>query len=459
MDGFPIMGVPDTGDTAWMLASSALVLLMTPGLAFFYGGMVRAKGVLNMIMMSFSAIGVVTVLWVLYGYSLAFGNDVGNFMGNPAQYFGLKGLIGGNAAAAVPADPATGTAAVDATNIALFGTIPQTVFVAFQLMFAIITVALVSGAVADRLKFGSWLVFAGLWATFVYFPVAHWVFAFDGYTGETGGWIANKLKAIDFAGGTAVHINSGVAGLALCLVLGKRKGWPGSPMRPHNLPFVMLGAGLLWFGWYGFNAGSATNSGGIAGSTFVTTTIATATAMLAWLLTEKIRDGHATTLGAASGIVAGLVVITPSCSSVNVLGALAIGAIGGCLCALAVGLKFKFGFDDSLDVVGVHMVGGLTGTILIGFFATKTAPAAVDGLFYGGGLAQLWKQLIGAFAVLAYSFIVTTILALILKYTIGLRLGEEDEANGIDEAEHAETGYDFTTVGSSSVLGHRGSEE
>jgi ammonium transporter, Amt family len=459
VDGFPIMGIPDTGDTAWMLASSALVLLMTPGLAFFYGGMVRAKGVLNMLMMSISAMGIVTVLWVLYGYSMAFGNDVGNFMGNPAQYFGLKGLIGGNAAAAVPADPATGTAAVDATNIALFGTIPQTVFVAFQLMFAIITVALVSGAVADRLKFGSWLVFAGLWATFVYFPVAHWVFAFDGYTGETGGWIANKLKAIDFAGGTAVHINSGVAGLALCLVLGKRKGWPGSPMRPHNLPFVMLGAGLLWFGWYGFNAGSATNSGGIAGSTFVTTTIATATAMLAWLLTEKIRDGHATTLGAASGIVAGLVVITPSCSSVNVLGALAIGAIGGCLCALAVGLKFKFGFDDSLDVVGVHMVGGLTGTILIGFFATKTAPAAVDGLFYGGGPAQLWKQLIGAFAVLAYSFIVTTILALILKYTIGLRLGEEDEANGIDEAEHAETGYDFTTVGSSSVLGHRGSEE
>ena len=385
MDGFPIMGIPDTGDTAWMLASSALVLLMTPGLAFFYGGMVRAKGVLNMLMMSISAMGIVTVLWVLYGYSMAFGNDVGNFMGNPAQYFGLKGLIGGNAAAAVPADPATGTAAVDATNIALFGTIPQTVFVAFQLMFAIITVALVSGAVADRLKFGSWLVFAGLWATFVYFPVAHWVFAFDGYTGETGGWIANKLKAIDFAGGTAVHINSGVAGLALCLVLGKRKGWPGTPMRPHNLPFVMLGAGLLWFGWYGFNAGSATNSGGIAGSTFVTTTIATATAMLAWLLTEKIRDGHATTLGAASGIVAGLVVITPSCSSVNVLGALAIGAIGGCLCALAVGLKFKFGFDDSLDVVGVHMVGGLTGTILIGFFATKTAPAAVDGLFYGGG--------------------------------------------------------------------------
>jgi Amt family ammonium transporter len=444
VDGFPIMGIPDTGDTAWMLASSALVLLMTPGLAFFYGGMVRAKGVLNMLMMSISAMGVVTVLWVLFGYSMAFGNDVGNFMGNPMQYFGLKGLIGGNAVAAVAADPATGTAAVDATNIALFGTIPQTVFVAFQLMFAIITVALVSGAVADRLKFGSWLVFAGLWATFVYFPVAHWVFAFDGYTGEHGGWIANKLKAIDFAGGTAVHINSGVAGLALCLVLGKRKGWPTAAMRPHNLPFVMLGAGLLWFGWYGFNAGSATNSGGIAGSTFVTTTVATATAMLAWLLTEKIRDGHPTTLGAASGIVAGLVVITPSCSSVNVLGALAIGAIGGCLCALAVGLKFKFGFDDSLDVVGVHLVGGMTGTLLIGFFATKEAPAAVDGLFYGDhSLDQLWRQAVGAFAVLIYSFVVTTILAYILKFTLGLRLDEEAEHNGIDEAEHAETAYEL----------------
>jgi Amt family ammonium transporter len=230
-------------------------------------------------------------------------------------------------------------------------------------------------------------------------------------------------------------------------------------MRPHNLPFVMLGAGLLWFGWYGFNAGSALNSNGIAASTFVTTTVATAAAMLAWLLTEKIRDGHATTLGAASGIVAGLVVITPSCSSVNVLGALAIGAIGGCVCALAVGLKFKLGFDDSLDVVGVHMIGGLTGTILIGFFATPEAPAAVAGLFYGGGATQLWKQLIGAFAVLIYSFVVTTILAYILKFTLGLRLEEEDEANGIDEAEHAETAYDFASVGGGSVIGkHPGVE-
>ena len=453
MDQFPILGQPDTGDTAWMLASSALVLLMTPGLAFFYGGMVRAKGVLNMLMMSISAMGVVTVLWVLYGYSLAFGNDVGNLFGDPTQYWGLKGLISGNA---VAADPTTGTAAVD---IPLAGTLPQTVFVAFQLMFAIITVALISGAVADRLKFGGWLVFAGLWATFVYFPVAHWVFAFDGITGEYGGWIANKLKAIDFAGGTAVHINAGAAGLVLAIILGKRRGWPGTPMRPHNLPFVMLGAGLLWFGWYGFNAGSATSSGGVAAATFVTTTVATATAMLAWLLTERIRDGKATSLGAASGIVAGLVAITPSCSSVNVLGALAVGFIAGVLCALAVGLKFRLGYDDSLDVVGVHLVGGLVGTLLIGFLAAPEAPAAVKGLFYGGGFDQLWRQAAGAFAVLAYSAIGTAILALIVKYTIGLRLGAEDEANGIDEAEHAETGYDFSTVGSSSVLGRHGSEE
>lgn len=322
MDQFPIMGVPDGGDTAWMLVSSALVLLMTPGLAFFYGGMVRSKSVLNMIMMSISAMGVVTVLWALYGYSIAFGDDVGNIAGNPSQYWGLKGLIGVNA---VAADPSTQTAAV---NIPLAGTLPATVFVAFQLMFAIITVALISGAVADRLKFGAWLLFAGLWATFVYFPVAHWVFAFDGFAAEHGGWIANKLHAIDFAGGTAVHINAGVAALMLAIVLGKRRGWPATLFRPHNLPFVMLGAALLWFGWYGFNAGSATTANGVAGATFVTTTIATAAAMLGWLLTERVRDGKATTLGAASGIVAGLVAITPSCSSVNVLGALAVGVSG-----------------------------------------------------------------------------------------------------------------------------------
>lgn len=438
MDGFPILGTPDTGDTAWMLVSAALVLLMTPGLAFFYGGMVRRKGVLNMIMMSISAMGVVTVLWVLFGYSMAFGNDKWSIVGDPTQYWGLKGLIGGNSL--VSHLPAGTTAAV---QIPLAGTIPQLVFVAFQLMFAIITVALISGAVADRLKFGGWLLFAGLWATFVYFPVAHWVFAFDGITATHGGWIANHLKAIDFAGGTAVHINSGTAGLVLAIILGKRAGWPTTPMRPHNLPFVMLGAGLLWFGWYGFNAGSALTSDGVAASTFITTTVATAAAMLFWLLTEKIRDGHATSLGAASGIVAGLVAITPSCSSVNVIGALAIGAGAGVVCALAVGLKFKFGFDDALDVVGVHLVGGLFGTLMVGLVATKEAPAAVAGLFYGGGFDQLWRQAVGAFAVLGYSAIATAILALIVKYTIGLRLDREEEATGIDEAEHAETAYEF----------------
>ncbi len=459
MDQFPTMGIPDTGDTAWMLASAALVLLMTPGLAFFYGGMVRAKSVLNMIMMSVSAMGVVTVLWVLYGYSLAFGNDVGNLFGNPAEFFGLKGLIGGNAAAAVVADPTAGVEAVDAVNIPLVGTLPATVFVAFQLMFAIITVALISGAVADRIKFGGWLLFTALWVTVVYFPVAHWVFSFDGVTAETGGWIANKLAAVDFAGGTAVHINAGTAGLVLAIILGKRRGWPGTPMRPHNLPFVMLGAGLLWFGWYGFNAGSATSSGGLAGSTFVTTTVATAAAMLAWLLTERIRDGKATSLGAASGVVAGLVAITPSCSSVNVVGALVIGAVAGALCALAVGLKYKLGYDDSLDVVGVHLVGGIVGTLLVGLVAAPETGAGVAGLFYGGGVDQLWRQAVGAGAVLLYSAIGTAILALIVKYTVGLRLNEEDESSGADESEHAETAYDFASVGGGSALGrHPGVE-
>jgi len=458
VDLFPVMGVPDTGDTAWMLISAALVLLMTPGLAFFYGGMVRARGVLNMIMMSVSSMGLVTVLWALYGYSIAFGNDKFGLFGDPSQYFGLKGLISGDAGVEVLADPAAGIEAIEAVTIPLAGTIPMTVFVAFQLMFAIITVALISGAVADRLKFGGWLVFAGLWATFVYFPVAHWVFSFDGFTSETGGWIANKLEAIDFAGGTAVHINAGIAALVLALILGKRLGWPATPMRPHNLPFVMLGAGLLWFGWFGFNAGSAIGAGGAAGSAFIITVVATAAAMLGWLLTERIRDGHATSLGAASGVVAGLVAITPACASVNVLGALVIGVTSGILCALAVGLKFKFGFDDSLDVVGVHLVGGMVGTLLVGLVATEEAPTAIDGLFYGGGFDQLWRQAVGAFAVLGYSAVATAILALLVKSTIGLRLDREAEAAGIDEAEHAETAYDLSVPGTSSVFPRQGSE-
>ncbi|WP_280426963.1 ammonium transporter [Nocardia brasiliensis] len=448
---FPLTGAPDTGDTAWMLASSALVLLMTPGLAFFYGGMVRSKNVLNMIMMSVSAMGLVGVLWSLYGFSTAFGDNTFGLIGDPAQFFGLKGLLGGNAVAEVK--DATGAVTTAASGIPLAGTIPMSVFVAFQLMFAIITVALISGAVADRMKFGAWLLFAGIWVTVVYFPVAHWVFDFDakdadGNVVHEGGWIANKLLAVDFAGGTAVHINAGAAALALVLVLGKRKGWPTTAFRPHNLPFVMLGAGLLWFGWFGFNAGSALTSGGLAGTTFVTTAVATAAAMLAWLLVEKLRDGHATSLGAASGVVAGLVAITPSCSSVNVLGALAVGVVAGALCALAVGLKFKFGFDDSLDVVGVHLVGGIVGTLMVGFVAAPEMGAAKTGLFYGGGIDQLWRQAVGAGVVLAFSFVASLIIAYIVKFTIGLRASEEAESVGLDESEHAESAYDFAAVGS-----------
>ncbi|MGW6336134.1 ammonium transporter [Nocardia rhamnosiphila] len=420
-----VIGAPNAGDTAWILTSAALVLLMTPGLAFFYGGMVRGKNVLNMIMMSISAMGVVTVLWVLYGFSVAFGTDKGGLLGDPGQFFGLKTLIAGfgDESAGVP----------------LIGTIPATVFVAFQAMFAIITVALISGAVADRLKFSAWLVFAAIWATVVYFPVAHWVWG--------GGWIMEKVEAIDFAGGTAVHINSGAAALALAIVVGKRAGWPKTPFRPHNLPFVMLGAALLWFGWFGFNAGSAAAADGVAGATFVTTLVATAAAMIGWLVVEKIRDGKPTSLGAASGIVAGLVAITPSCSSVNVLGALAIGVIAGVVCALAVSLKFKFGYDDSLDVVGIHMVGGILGTVLIGLFAAPEAPAGAEGLLYGGDLELLGRQALGAVAVLVYSFVIALVIAYAIKFTIGLRADAEAESNGMDDSEHAETAYDFAALG------------
>src|SRR4051794_34370337 len=374
----------DTGDTAWVLASAALVLLMTPGLALFYGGMVRAKSVLNMMMMSFGALALISVLWVLYGYSEAFGNDVGGgLVGNPFEFFGLSKLMGTNG--------------VDGgfQSTSLVFTIPSMAFVAFQAVFAIITVALISGAIADRARFGPWMLFSGIWATIVYFPVAHWVFDFSTDT-HTGGWIANNLKAIDFAGGTAVHINAGVAGLALAIVLGKRVGFGRDPMRPHNLTLVMTGAGLLWFGWFGFNAGSALAANNAASVVWVNTMVATGAASLGWLLTEKIRDGHATSLGAASGVVAGLVAITPSCSSVSPVGAIVLGAVAGVLCALAVSLKYRFGYDDSLDVVGVHLIGGLWGTIAVGFLATADAPAGVDGLFYGGGVDQLWRQVVGA---------------------------------------------------------------
>ena len=422
----------DTGDTAWMLISTALVLLMTPGLAMFYGGMVRAKGVLNMMMMSFVSMGLVAVVWTLYGYSMTFGEDLGGgLVGDPTESFGLTNIIAADS---------------------LFGTIPTAVFAVFQMMFAIITVALISGAIADRAKFGSWILFVIVWVTLVYFPVAHWVFDFDGKDEagnvvDPGGWIANDLAAIDFAGGTAVHINAGIAALALALVLGKRVGFGREPFKPHNLTLVMLGAALLWFGWFGFNAGSAVAANATAGVVFLNTVVATGAAMLSWLLVEKVRNGHATSLGAASGIIAGLVAITPACSAVDPLGAMAIGAIASAACAIAVSLKFKIGYDDSLDVVGLHLVAGLIGSIFIGFFATSSAPAAVDGLFYGGGTALLVKQVIASGAVLVYSFIATYLIAQVIDKTIGFRITEDAEVTGIDLVVHAESSYEIGSQG------------
>jgi Amt family ammonium transporter len=411
----------DTGDTAWILASSALVLLMTPGLAFFYGGMVRSKTVLNMMMMSFSALAIVPVLWVLYGYSIAFSPEGSQFLGG-FERLGLDNISVESA----------------------YGTIPEYVFVGFQLMFAIITVALISGAIADRAKFSAWLVFVVVWVTVVYFPVAHWVFDF----GDDGGWIATKLEAIDFAGGTAVHINAGAAGLALALVLGKRTGWRRDPMRPHNLPFVLLGAGLLWFGWFGFNAGSAVGANGLAGLAFVNTAVATGAAIIGWIAVEYVRDKKGTSLGAASGAIAGLVAITPAAGAVSPVGSIVLGIIAGVLCALAVGLKYKLGYDDSLDVVGVHLVGGLVGTLLIGFLAVGDV-----GLFYGGNAEQLWKQFVAAAVVLAYSFVLTYVIGKLIDATIGFRITEEDEVTGIDQVEHLETAYEYgSNRGGSNLL-------
>ena len=421
--------VLNSGDTAWMLISTGLVTLMIPGLALFYGGMVRVKSVLNMMMMSFGALAIVFVLWIAYGFSMVFGDSVGGrgLIGDIGEFLFLNGLD---------------------NSSSLIGTIPAVVFIAFQGIFAAITVALISGSIADRAKFGAWMVFAGIWATLVYFPVAHWVFAFDNFVAKTGGWIANDLGALDFAGGTAVHINAGAAGLALALILGKRIGFGRVAMRPHSLPLVMLGAALLWFGWFGFNAGSAVASNGTAGLALLNTIGATTAAVLAWLLVEKIRDGHATSLGAASGVVAGLVAITPACAAVNASGALIIGAVAGILCALSVGLKFKFGYDDSLDVVAVHLVGGIVGTVMIGFVGVEV------GLFNGGGSDQLVKQLIGAGAVLAYSFIATLIIGKIIDATIGFRISGDQEVAGIDLAVHAERAYELSDSSQGSVLAH-----
>ncbi len=418
------------GDTAWMLASTALVLLMTPGLAFFYGGMVRTKSVLNMMMMSMITIGIVSVLWVIYGFELAFGHSADSPWYGGVGFSGFGGMV------------------EELTNNGGIYPIPVLVFAAFQLMFAIITPALISGAIADRAKFTSWAIFVGIWSTVVYFPVAHWVFAFGNKVGDvvtSTGYLAGK-GVQDFAGGTAVHINAGAAGLALAIVLGKRIGWRKESMRPHSLPLVMLGAGLLWFGWFGFNAGSSLAANGIAGLAFLNTQVAAAGAVLGWLLVEKVRNGHATSLGAASGAVAGLVAITPACAFVAPWAAVVIGVISGILCSLAVSIKYKLGFDDSLDVVGVHLVGGIWGSLSIGLFGTSVVNSiGLDGLLYGGGSDLLMKQALGVGLVAGYSFIATLIIGYAIEKTIGFRVSREVEIEGIDLKEHAESAYELAS--------------
>ncbi|MEX0913564.1 MAG: ammonium transporter [Demequina sp.] len=404
------------GATSWLLVSASLVLLMTPGLALFYGGMSRSKSVLNMMMMSFGAMAVIGVLWAIVGNGISVGGSIlGGFMGNPGDDFLL----------------AESFASGD----------PETIISAgFGATFCIITVALISGSIADRAKFSSWLVFAGLWGMLVYAPVSHWVWG-GGILSDGGPIFSEDWFPQDFAGGTVVHINAGVAGLVLALVLGIRKGFGKEPFKPHNLPFVMLGAALLWFGWFGFNAGSAFAADVYATVAWVNTTICTAAAILGWLLVEKLRDGKATSLGAASGIVAGLVAITPAAASVDPGGAIIIGILAGVFSALAVGLKYKFGYDDSLDVVGVHLVAGLWGTLAIGIVGTDTF-GAWNGLFYGGGIEGLWAQFVAAAVTIAYSAIATLIIGLAIKYTMGFRVPEEVEVAGIDLVEHGETAYE-----------------
>ena len=412
----------DQGNTAFVLISAALVLLMTPALAFFYGGLVKAKSVVSMMMLSFGSLALIGVLWVIYGYSIAFANE------GSSTFYGIDGIIG-----------------IDTAYIGLEGLLetpegaafPPLAFAAFQATFAIITVALISGSIADRAKFGAWLVFAGIWATIVYFPVASWVFNFTIVDGKIvdGGWIAYNLGAIDFAGGTAVHINAGAAALALALVLGKRIGFAKGVAKPHNVPLVLLGAGLLWFGWFGFNAGSELAADGVASLAFINTIAAPAAAVLGWLLIERIKEGKATSVGAASGAVAGLVAITPACANLTPMWAILLGLIAGAVCALAIELKFTFGFDDSLDVVGIHLVGGLIGTLFLGFFATEV------GFFFSGSFEQLGKQAIAAVTVLVFSFVLSYIIGTIIEKTMGFRIKNEDELAGIDTIVHGEEGY------------------
>ena len=403
----------DSGTLAWSVTATALVLFMTPGVAFFYGGLVKAKSVVSMMMMSFGAMGLVGVLWILYGSNMTVIAEGENqfLAGNPFSDFGLAG------------------ASSDSLVVSAYGA-----------TFAIITVALISGAIADRAKFGSWMIFAGIWATIVYFPVAAWVWG--------GGWVYNlganlglDVSVIDYAGGTAVHINAGAAALALALVLGKRVGFQKGIHKPHNVPLVMLGAAILWFGWFGFNAGAegtfsllGTEDSSV-GLIVINTLGATAAAIIGWIVIEKIKDGKPTAVGAASGAVAGLVAITPSCAALAPGWALLLGVITGAVCALAVELKWKLGYDDSLDVVGVHLVGGIIGTLYVGFFATGT------GLFTGGTGAQLLVQFIAAFGVLIYSFVVAYLLGLLIEKTIGFRVKNEDEIAGIDNVVHGEEGY------------------
>ena len=420
----------DYGYHAFMLVAASLVILMTaPGLALFYGGMSRSKSVLNMMMMSFGTIGIAGIVYVLWGWSMSFGaEDIATIINNPFETFGLNGIEG-----------------------------QGYIFVGFQLTFAVITAALISGAVADRLKFSAWLLFVPLWLTLSYFPIAHMVWG-GGFLGTAENGLAGLLfdgetLPIDYAGGTVVHINAGMAGLVLAIMLGKRLGFGKEPMRPHNLTLTMLGAGLLWFGWYGFNVGSIVFGGESAEAdsaqflsetslVWLNTTVATCAAILGWLLVEKLRDGKFTSLGAASGVVAGLVAITPACGALSPVGSIVLGIVAGGGCALAVGLKYKFGYDDSLDVVGVHLVGGIIGTVGAGFLSTTT------GLFYGGGVSQLVLQVLVALAAMLWSAVATFVVASIVKLVIGLRIEEEDEIEGIDFVEHGESGYDLSSTGS-----------
>ena len=415
------LGELSAGDTAWMLISTALVLFMTPGLAFFYGGMVRSKNVLGMLMQNFFAMGLIAVLWALIGFTLVFG-DFGNagVIGN-LDFIGLRD---------VALDPVV-LGSPDGLQLGL--TIPLVLFAAYQMTFAIITPALISGATADRMKFSAYALFIGLWLLLVYVPVGHWVFG--------GGWITD-MGALDFAGGAVVHMNAGAAALAVILVLGRRKGWPDEPMPPHSLPLTLLGTGILWFGWFGFNAGSALAANGLAAQALMNTFLAASAAMLGWLVVERLKDGRATTLGAASGAVAGLVAITPCAGFVGGLAPLAIGAVTGVLCYLAISLKTRFGYDDSLDVVGVHLVGGLVGTLLLGLFAdTSINEFGFDGLFFGGGADLFLDQLVAAVATIAFSFVVSFVIAKALDVMIGIRVSEDDEDAGLDITQHAENAY------------------